>query len=167
MPQKIQRAIPGLRELTLTGTISELQMSEIAVPTLDIGRFLCAMTLTRESAHAAAASVANAGYAYITVPSNELWHVLALYSYCDILDGDQACSLEPLLEVGAVASTVTDTVEVAASTARAAYIWFPQPLILSGGHRMASVMREVTVGAAGSVSLTTACFVHRLGAGRG
>ena len=162
MAFRIERAIRGLRELTLSRRPSELIFhEESTLPTIDVTEFLQADALVTETATALGA-LPNSDYANVTVPAGELWNIKGVLAITDLLDADQAVTVAPHMTVRGVGFVLANPVTIAASTLGHVTALLPRPILLQAGDDVAVRVNEITVGAGGNIVFTTRALFHRL-----
>lgn len=127
------------------------------IPTIDIERHLLVATdlQVRESGDLLVAAI---GFQGITVPEKERWTIHQVGSMTDTLDADQAIVLQTAIQFPTGQAYVTDVLGVALSVAAGRSrggvgIYFPPGLQLMPGFSIGINVGDITVGAAGSVSL--------------
>ncbi len=161
---QIVNALPaGVRNLLGNPLVPEPYVFHPAnlTPTLDLKGFFYASSRNAQLVTAAPAVVGQTGL--ITVPVGQIWALYTASFNTDVLDADQAISLNGVMRVQGI-GFFTPTVTVAASSRGAGTFQsgMPTEMILRGGDSWEANVATITVGAAGAVTVSTAILLSRI-----
>lgn len=156
MPKRVQTIARGLRQLLGRGDPVDdlLFWPEQFQPTLDLEKFLQVGNYRTASLTEAASAIGGRGN--IPVPAGELWLPLIVQSGTDVLDADQTCIIAPAIRSSGVGFTLNLPFTIPASTAHfIAGTVNPAVFLDPGAQRVFTSVDQITVGAAGSIDITT------------